>query len=457
MKNNFFKVLAFLFFAAALMILFPVLHINKQKEKGAKYPHIFLILIDAARFDLVGQVFDSKEITPHINQFSKTACNFTNFYANAPYTGPSVASMLTGLLPEVHTVRNAASQLPPKIKTLPGYLKEIGYKTRLVTGNVLLLRHHFLREFDQVSLIRPLENNDQRKDTSFNDIEKALEKVAALEANVPHFVYFHFLPPHLPYEPPKEMNRLFDMGNSYESKSKKTANPNRKSDNTCDQDFVKRYYKAYLNNAHYADSLVGKLIAALKEKGIFKDSLIIISSDHGEAFTEHGKLGHITTLYREMLHVPFLVKLPNQDKEIVSRAHHSFIDLLPTLANLLNLPAADHCQGQPMDFGTPGDKNQQGFIYARAAGDQLNMAIFNSGYKFIFHAGKEELYRLDNDAGEQNNVAPQNPSLTRHFKTKLFQYLHESLRLKERLKIKAIDREFDDEHFIEELRTLGYL
>ncbi len=408
-------------------------------------PHIFLILIDAARFDLVHQRVGEREITPHINRFSQISANYVNFYANAPYTGPSVASMLTGYLPEVHTVRALNRQLPENIKTLPVYLKEVGYRTAAAVGNPVLFKHRLARDFDSVVTIRPLDQNSEEEKTSFNNIDKARSVIGNLDPGVPHFVYFHFLPPHEPYRPPPPWDRVF----------KESPPISHSAD--FDEGFIEKRYRSYLNNAGYADSLVGGIIEAIREKGLFDDSLIIVASDHGEAFGEHGLLGHINSNYQEMIHVPFLVKMPQQRRQMTVVVPCCHLDLLPSLAALVNIPFNPNWQGSPLLFNDALAGSEQRSIYCRAVGEGFNMALFNRRHKYHFFFGRDELYDLGADGAEQNNLSTKDVFLNLYLKQQLFRQLIRSLDLRRRLDIQPRQGNETYPQLIKELKTLGYL
>jgi hypothetical protein len=430
----------------------PTLLNRRAKEKREptikpleEKPHIFLIIIDAARFDLVHQRVGEKEITPHINRFSQISTNYVNFYANAPYTGPSVASMLTGYLPEVHTVRALNRQLPGNIETLPVYLKEVGYRTAAVVGNPVLFKHRLVRDFDSAAAVRPLDQTAGEEKTSFNNLNKARSVIGNLDPRVPHFVYFHFLPPHEPYRPPPPWDRVF------------MESPPISHGADFDEGFIEKRYRSYLNNAAYADSLVGGVIEAIREKGLLDDSLIIVASDHGEAFGEHGLLGHITSNYREMIHVPFLVKMPQQRRQMSVDISCCHLDLLPSLAALVNIPFNPNWQGSPLLFNDTLAGGEQRLIYCRAVGEGFNMALFNRHHKYHFFFGRDELYDLGTDGAEQDNLSTRDIFLNLYLKQKLFRQLVRNRDLKQRLNIQPRQSNETYPKMIKELKSLGYL
>ena len=401
-----------------------------------KKPHVFLIIIDAARFDIIGKKIEGRSVTPNIEEFSNYSYNFSDFYANAPYTGPSVASILSGYLPEVHTVRLAEYQLPEELKVMPEYFHESGYKTHIVVGNFILFRGGLVKRFQKVSPVRPFGSGWKVEGSSYNNVEKAVDIINKLNLNVPNFVYFHFLPPHAPYNPPNTRYKVFstkDMNESPES-----------------------LYKSYLNNYFYADFLVGQVLKSIKERGLFDDSLIIVASDHGEAFGEHDFYGHIETNYREMIQVPFLFKFPGQKNRVIIENLYSFIDLLPTFAVLFDFPYDNRWQGKPISFDQVQSIPRR-YLYSRAGGRDFNISVFDENLKYIFYSGKDELYDLKYDPSEFKDISGKNQFLTLYLKQKLFYELFGSLELKKALKVKEIQKKVDKEFMIRELKSLGYL
>lgn len=410
-----------------------------------KKPHIFLILIDAARSDLVNQKVDGKPVTPRINRFAAVSSNFLNFYANAPYTGPSVATMLSGYLPEVHTLRELSLQLPANVKTLPSYLKEAGYRTIAVVGNTVLLKHRLARGFDTAVLIRPVDETAGEEKTSFNDIEEAVRMIRNLDSRLPHFVYFHFLPPHEPYQPPSQWNQVIKESSLI------------LHDGYFDERFIENRYRTYLNNARYADFLVGRIIEAIQKKGLFDDALVIVTSDHGEAFGEHGLLGHVSSSYEEMIHVPFLLKMPGQHNKLSVETPCSHVDLLPTLAALVRIPSKQDWQGRPIPFSEDSAEGSGRIVYSRAAGEGCNMAISCHHHKYQFFFGRDDLYDLRVDPAEQHNLRIENPFLVLYLRQKLFQQYAQNMQLRQKLNIKSTLSNTMDLRLMEELKTLGYI
>lgn len=419
-------------------------------------PHVFLIVIDAARFDLINKEINGRLVTPKIHEFSQRAYNFQNFYANAPNTRISVASMLSGFLPETHTVINTFNRLPDNVKTLPSYLKDNGYATTAIVGNLVLLVNDLVKDFDSIYTIRK-SKRDKFSSTSFMQIPKTKKTLKDLDYEKPNFVYIHFLPPHKPYNPPAPYNKNFVDSTTYDKSSYNVKEMNIESFHLPERSFVDFLYDCYLNNLFYADHLVDVVLKALKDKQVFDESIVIVTSDHGEAFYEHHHLGHNSTNYQEMIKIPFLVKLPHQEEMKVVEGHYSLIDLLPTLASLLNIQKENHWQGDPILFQDRDRNLASRALYSSTFVDQFNLSLIYNKHKYIFYAGRDELYYLEEDPEEANNIAGENRFLTLYLKQKLLRQLGENFRLSEELGIKPVEKEPKKKILLDELKTLGYI
>jgi arylsulfatase A-like enzyme len=412
----------------ALTCLLPISSCSKPKP-----PHIFIIIIDAARYDLLKEYTkDNHPLMNAFHQFSTTATSYSSCFANAPYTGPSVASMLTGLYPETHSVRKPGSQASENTPFLQKKLASAGYHTTIITGNAVLLRHHLVQSFAQTAFIRPLSNNNTFRQSSYQDIQQAQSVIQNLDFNRPQFVYIHLLPPHEPYNPPQPWNQHPVKG------------PNQR-------------YNNYLRNAAYADHLTGQLLNQLKILQQFDDALVILGSDHGEAFGEHGHQGHITNVYNETIHVPLLLKLPRQTIPQTIATPCSLMDISPTILNHLNLPPNPTIQARPLPFSQSRKIVKSRPIYSRAVGDTLHAALIDFPLKYIHTNGTHQLYNLQTDPQETTNIADSQLNATNRLKKALLHQHKQNLQLRTRLRITPTEKRIELPQMMKELKTLGYL
>ncbi len=419
-------------------------------------PNIYYILLDALRADMVGRKINNIRLTTTIDKFSMKSFSFDNFYTNAPYTRASVATLFTGLLPETHGVRHLQSQLPSKIPTLARVLKHNGYETIAIYGTSVLVKNNLINDFDRKIYIReklPFDIND----TSVMNRKILISSIKELKKDKPKFVYIHILPPHEPYNPSKAFRLFVDTSNYDQNKFVSIIEKINYYENVSSS-FLDYLYKGYLNNVVYADFLVSNILRKIKSRGEFDDSLIIITSDHGEAFFEHNKIGHNSTNYQEMIHIPFFIKLPEQKKGNIISSKKSVVDVFPTILELLGIEKNDSfIQGKSFaDCLFNGKCSDDEFVYSRTDSSNINVSIIWKNYKYINYFGRDELYDLKKDPKEKKNIAVKYPFITGFLRQESLRKLYKNIKLRKLHKIPVISKKFSKED-LKQLRSLGYL
>jgi arylsulfatase A-like enzyme len=210
----------------------------------------------------------------------------------------------------------------------------------------------------------------------------------------------------------------------------------------------------------HLDGLFGQFVDHLKKLQIYDESLIVFLSDHGEAFQEHQRWGHGTTLYQEMIHVPLIIKFPLRMKKkgIVVPAYVQTMDLMPTILDVLKLPRPESLQGQSLLPLLSGQTRKHAVFSEVLNGDML--AIIKEGWKYIYfgQSQKEEIYDLRTDSAETSNFSSANPQLLQMFRKERSLFFN---RAKD-WRAKHIGQDSGehivlDENQTEELRALGYI
>lgn len=419
-------------------------------------PPVFIIVIDAARGDLTNRKVDQQQTTPNLAEFSRQAIRFPAFYANAPYTIASVATLLSGLLPDTHGVRKMENRLPDRVKTLPHFVAKKGYQSHAVCANVTLFNTDLMRDFENIVICRPF-GDDRIKNNSYVDTEVLTKSLTTPDYRRPQLFYIHLLPPHEPYNPPEERFYRFTSNSGYFPHTIRLIKKAERY-NIFNSSFTENLRRMYLNNLFYADHLVGEILRTLKDQQLFDRSLIIVTSDHGEAFFEHGKYTHNSTNYDEMIRVPFLVKLPGQQESRVIDHTFSLVDLLPSLVSWLDLPSGDlPGPGIPICLDPSAADPHRRAIYSRAVGKEYNLSLVEDSTKYIFYSGRDELYDLTADPGEKQNLAEKEPLRVMRLKQRVFEILRQSQEEQKQLGIRPVTREQTDRSILRELKALGYL
>ncbi len=347
-------------------------------ENLQKSPNIFLVILDSARKDFFGCYGNKEGLTPNIDKLAQDSILCKNFYSGGAGTAQSHGCIFLGQhstksglvhnLSEIHTNITPFTSLlknngynnygHSKIVVPPaGYEKLFSFDEMVypIKGNktkVVSLRKRILdyaRQFPKIwNFIRVLYRKsfgaEYLLSSTANHVDgkESLEYLLkkATESNKPGFFFTTIMHPHTPYYPPKWAReklfgrkkisqKAFEIQTDFHS----WINGNHGESKDAIDD-MRKLYKAELL---YGDSLIGDFIKSLKKANLYEDSIIIITSDHGEFFGEHGNLNHGATIYNELFQLPCIIKTPtNKHLEINKLTTH--IDLFPTIMDLLNIP-----------------------------------------------------------------------------------------------------------------------
>lgn len=396
---------------------------DNVNHKITRYPvrmtdrikNVVIIINDAARADHHGCYGNEEGITPHIDQFSRSATIFKEAVATAPYTPTSVSSLFSSLLPEEHGFRRDDGVFPDDLVNMPAVFRDNGYFTLALSGSPFItVEYGLARDFHDLIYLRRREDITNNICTmDMEAVERGVRKAA--ESGKPVFLYVHYLPPHWPYLPPEPYRNRFiveeDASHLLPWKIRSMLSYdmlNRASSE------ITNMHPRYKNNLAYADSITHELLERLKQYGLFEDSLIIITSDHGEAFGEHKDLMHRTHVYDEMIRVPLIMRVPGLNHREISE-QVGLIDLLPTLIELLDLRLPEgeiEFQGRSIAYLLAGlDSPPLEYYYSRAVGPKSHFSLKGGRYKYVHEPGSEYLFDIVEDPGETENIINDHPVL----------------------------------------------
>jgi choline-sulfatase len=256
--------------------------------RAASPPNIILITLDTTRADRMGFLGSTRGLTPNLDQIARRSTVFSRAYAVVPLTTASHATILTGTFPEFNGVNDFGKPLPSDVPYLPELLRQGGYRTAAFVGSLVLdpiggTAPGFDRGFDVYDArFRTRRRGEDRYQTlERRGMEVVAHAVKWLNQRPrgPFFLWVHLYDAHDPYDPPAPYSTRYAAS-------------------------------LYDGEIAYADACVGKLIAALRQAGVYDSALIAVMADHGEALGEHGEETHGIFLYDETVHVPLLFKLP---------------------------------------------------------------------------------------------------------------------------------------------------
>lgn len=350
-------------------------------------PNVIVVLVDTLRKDHVGAYGYRRDTTPNIDALARDAVLFAEAVPQSSWTKPSVASLMTSTYPNVHGAQDNPDIMREGLPTLAGVLQSAGYETHMLSTNVNVLpMWGFGRDaFRFVDVdAKQWEKTD---DTTL--VNRAIDTLAFVQGR-PWFLYVHAMGPHDPYNPPTEYARRF-------LPKKLNADP----DTARREETIARYDAEIA----YTDAHLGRLFDAMKAQNQYDDALIVLLSDHGEEFWEHGGQYHGTTLYEELLDVPLLIKLPgNQFAGTKVDSLVELVDVAPTVLAALGLNAEPGFEGRSLLPLTKGAQLDARVGYASLVHNRLSLrAAKDNQFKFIHDlvADERELFDLAADPREQ--------------------------------------------------------
>ena len=410
-------------------------------------PNVVLITIDTLRADHVG-CYGYKQIkTPNIDGLAADGARFERAFAVVPVTLPSHTSMLTGTYPMLSGMHDfSGNKLSPLQPTLASVLKQAGYQTGAVVASAVLdsrfgLNQGFDFYYDHFDFSRLDESNLDEMERPGNVVADVtldwLEKDwLAKNSGKKFFLWMHLYDPHFPYHLPEPYSREY------------AAQP-------------------YDGEIAFADEQVGRLLRFLKEKGIYQNTVIVLCGDHGESLGEHGEKTHGFFIYNATMHVPLIIRLPENRLPENASARTiadpvSLVDLMPTVLGAVGLEVPSQVQGRSLlpQLRGKGDHDDQAASDRVLYGETFLPRIHfnwselrgseNTKYHFI-DAPRPELYDLAKDPGEVHNLFTEKKAVAEEMHAKLVGMIRDYSAGKELAEKTSLDPAL-----MERLKALGY-
>ncbi len=434
-------------------------------------PNILVIVGDTLRSDRLGSYGNARGLTPFMDSIAERATVFRSAYAPSSWTNPSVASLFTSRYPSQHGVITFDSVLSDDEVTLAEVLREAGYATGFFSPNGLIREDwgygQGFTEFSEFAIPGGTGQPDHlrlpyRADYTNRHVLSWLDSLAPEGGRrPPFFLYVQYMEPHGPYAPPRAaLQRVLngrkqpDMGevNFFVFMGNVTPMEDR---------VLRDIQDVYDAEVMSLDTELRRLFKALESRGLLENTIVVLTSDHGEEFKEHGLIGHEKTLYGEVLHVPLVISLPGSDRRTDVTEVASLIDLAPTLLGLIGRPAPGSFEGRrliPTTVGT--DRPSRPVAYSElpipeaGAAERLSphtRSVVVGAHKLIAGAhGEMEFYDLRADPGERDPDA-----LDEAERAVLRETLEEMRQLAARRNPKREVKPIDDATR-EQIRALGY-
>jgi arylsulfatase A-like enzyme len=438
----------------ALLCLLPGLGCGVAPPRG-----VVLIVVDTLRSDALGVYGASRDTSPALDAFSRQAVRFQRAYAPAPWTRPSVASVLTGLYPRSHRADRVQRPLSGDVVTLAEILSARGWQTGAVVSHFAIgAKAGFSQGFD---VYRESEARGHRYVSTEGVTRQAVELLNRFAGEPrPFLLFVHYFDPHYDYIRHPEVGFAPERGGILTGEEHITVLRGM-IDRLGDEELT-LLRALYDEEIHHTDAGIGRLLDALAQRGLADDCVVVVTGDHGEEFLERGWIGHTRTLYEELMRVPLLVRAPKVKPRVVQEPV-STVSITPTVLELAGVeaPAADF--GAPSLAGAVrGDAPPQqpilldvrwkGLLDAEKRAEKSG--VVEGRFKLVRDAvsGAVELYDLEQDPAERRDLSEQRPEL----RERLGSLLDAELR---RAAGAAVDARTlrVTEREIERLRDLGYV
>jgi choline-sulfatase len=359
-----------------LLLLSLLMVLRPAPAQAAVKQNIVLITLDSTRADRMGFLGSKARLTPNLDNLARQGMVFEQAYSQTPLTVESHATILSGTYPQTHRASEFGNRLAPNLPFIPDLLHARGYRTAAFVGSITLdPKNGFAPGFDRGFVTY---------DAGFRQPELGQERSASVERSAaqvvtratawlsrnpqgPFFLWIHLNDP----------------------QAASAA--------------------AYNAAVAAADAAAGKLVAALRTTKLYDDALIVIASDHGESLGAHGEESHGIFLYDETIHVPLMIKLPqnlNAGKRVTARAR--LVDIAPTMLEIAGVPIPSQMQGQSLLRIATTNTDQPVYSasdFPQRAFGWSALESWRAGKYLYIRAPKPELYDLSIDPGASHNLA----------------------------------------------------
>jgi arylsulfatase A-like enzyme len=385
----------------------------KEAPGEVRAKNFVLVLIDTLRADKIDLYNKETRVrAPFVSGLGQAAMVFDRAFAPENWTKPSVASLLTGLYPETHRTKDDRDKLPATVTTIQEHLKSLGFVTAgFVANGYISGKFGFRRGWDSwTNYVR--EGKANRAEFVVRDAINWLEKRAD---DRPFFLYVHTIDPHVPYIPPRKYLKMYDAG-AYDGPvnardTAKLAEKIKTGQLNLNERDKMRFEALYDGEITYHDDQLVRLEQKLKALGRLDDTLVIVTSDHGEEFFDHGRVGHGHSLYEELLHVPLLIRLPGDHRKGEARCKNevSLVDIFPTACDILAVECPAGMEGASLVPLLEGKGWPHFPSVAFSDFLESQRAARMGRYKLILRGFRTTLFDLATDPGETEDLSDERP------------------------------------------------
>ncbi len=365
--------------------------------------NVLLVSIDTLRRDHVGLYGYDKPTTPRIDSLAPSSLVCDDAVSVSSWTLPAHLSLLTSVPPAVHGGVDMRHGFNGSVPTLARLLRDAGYATQAVTSHLYVSQVYGMEEgFDHLDMVQ---------DRRANDVARRGIELVDRWGDRPFFLFVHFYDPHWHYDPPETTRRIFET--EYHGRLTGLWQDFKRYDrSTIGKTDLDHLLALYDGEIRFVDDSLGALLEHLKTRGLDRNTLVIITSDHGEEFLDHGSWEHQKTLYEEVIRVPLVIHGPG-----IKPRHEtqpvSLLDVAPTILAWAGLTPPPSFRGQSLltpvvpreQYGETehtADGAKKLFLRAGAGRWKTIMDLTSGDAPPV----REEWFDLGNDPNEQKSVPP---------------------------------------------------
>jgi len=392
-------------------------------RRSAALSNVVLISLDTVRADHLGCYGYDRDTSPSLDRLARRGVLYEHAYAQAPWTLVSHMSVFTSMLPSTHKVESINQVLSTDVPLMAELLKGAGLQTAALVNDGQMKAHWgFARGFGlwrEFPVLTPDSRRVADEGRAENITSEAIAWLKTREVanrRDKFFLFLHYFDAHDPYDPPAPYDKMFEPARDIALRGEDTGLLLQQfravGAKLPDDRLLPKLVSLYDGEIRYNDHHLGRLFDALDRLQLAEDTLVIVFSDHGEEFKEHGSLVHGGTLYNEALHVPLIVSWPGHVPEGARAPQPArLIDILPTVLHLCGLPPHAQAEGRslvPVEYNAAryAEIDVRAETKALLEGTALKSLQLGS-LKYIYSpiTTREELYDLATDPGERRNVA----------------------------------------------------
>jgi arylsulfatase A-like enzyme len=454
-------------------------------HKARHCPNVLLIVLDTVRANQLSCMGYSRKTTPHIDSLSREGTLYKRAYTPSCWTLPSHAALLTGLYPVQAGATSETLHLPYDNTTVAEVLAGVGYDTAAFICNAWISKERgFAQGFNEFyemwrsenysasgALQNPLETTATQKIIGW--LEKQKEK------NKPFFLFVNFNMAHLPYRPPEPfLSSFISPGYNNEEANRiadvKSMWPYLAGRIKFDEKDFRILIDLYDGEIAFADDCVGRILYCLRDSGIMDQTVVIVTSDHGENLGEHGRIDHNLSMYETTLHVPLVIRyLKLFNPGTVSDEFVNLVDIAPTSLDLCGLRGENQKDKSAQMSLAREERPHRPFVIASnerpLSGiglmkqrfpefdtnsiDYKMRAIRTTQHRLIWNVERNiELFEMATDANELHNLADTQVQTRKKLHSMLSDYINQL-----HLNTETTFFESKDAESLEVLRSLGYV